>query len=270
MKKKHGNSTHQMSKTKEHATWSKIKIRCMNKNNPSYPRYGGRGITVCDRWLESFENFYEDMGDAPTPDHTIDRIDNNKGYSPDNCRWATRQEQNMNYSRNIPITINGRTMPLAAWVKETDLKYATVYRRLKYAGNTPEEALGFVKIKPRVHDPDKDPRAVMLTVDGVTKSLTRWCEELGLDKACVSQRLNKLKWPVKRALGLDSAHKYRYPTEKGGVHLIEVDGDSKPISQWCDELGLSYEKVHARIFDLKWPIKQALELEPRVRGQKRP
>ena len=75
-----------------YSTWSAMKYRCYNKNNGSYPNYGGRGITVCDRWLKSYDAFAEDMGERPLGG-TLDRIDNDKGYSPDNCKWSTRDEQ---------------------------------------------------------------------------------------------------------------------------------------------------------------------------------
>lgn len=91
-----GNATHGMTKTKEYSTWLNMKARCLNPNTAQFADYGGRGITVCKDWIGSFDAFYTHVGAAPTPDHSIDRINNDGDYEPGNVRWATRLEQAQN------------------------------------------------------------------------------------------------------------------------------------------------------------------------------
>ncbi len=91
---------HGLSYSLEYPIWQAMKDRCYNKNNSRYKDYGARGITVCDRWRDSFEAFYEDMGKRPNSELSLDRIDNDKGYSPDNCRWATHSQQQLNKRRS--------------------------------------------------------------------------------------------------------------------------------------------------------------------------
>ena len=95
--------THAMRYSPEYSSWRNMKNRCLNKNVDAFKYYGGRGITVCDRWLESFENFYEDMGLRPTPEHSIDRLDSNGNYEPSNCKWSTKKEQMRNTRVNIMV-----------------------------------------------------------------------------------------------------------------------------------------------------------------------
>jgi hypothetical protein len=90
-------ATHRLSNTPEYNSWVGMKGRCLNEHGPDFRLYGGRGIAVCERWRDSFEAFYTDMGPRPSPMHSIDRFPNNDGhYEPGNCRWATPREQRLN------------------------------------------------------------------------------------------------------------------------------------------------------------------------------
>lgn len=135
---------HGMSKSGEHQSWSDMKIRCSNFHHKSFHNYGGRGITVCERWVNSFENFIEDMGLRPTNKHQIDRIDNNMGYSPENCRWATCAENRRNTRSNVITTWQGRTMCRVDWAKELGIKPDTVQTRVNKLYWSELEALGLI------------------------------------------------------------------------------------------------------------------------------
>lgn len=102
-------ATHGMTGTLTFKSWESVKQRCLNPNAPDYPRYGGRGIKVCMRWQNSFENFLADMGERPSRDHSLDRIDTDGDYDPSNCRWATRSEQQSNKRPYRKVDILGQT-----------------------------------------------------------------------------------------------------------------------------------------------------------------
>lgn len=119
------------SETREYKVWARIKDRCYNPNRHNYNNYGGRGITVCDAWKDNFIQFYKDMGPRPSSKHSIDRIDNNLGYSPGNCRWATTSEQNRNKRNSKFITYNNKQIPLAEFAEHTYINPHTLYYRLK-------------------------------------------------------------------------------------------------------------------------------------------
>lgn len=120
---------HGMTNTKEFFAWRGILSRCNNKADEAYHNYGGRGITVCKRWLQ-FNNFFYDMGYAPSKKHSIDRVDNNKGYSKSNCRWATIQEQHRNKRTTRIIEYNGEKMCLKDWANKLGVNYYALMNRL--------------------------------------------------------------------------------------------------------------------------------------------
>lgn len=113
-------TTHGLSQSPEYKSHSEMKKRCLNPKNHAYDRYGGRGITICDRWLgpDGFVNFFDDMGTKPSPRHSLDRIRNGEGYSPDNCRWALPTEQGNNRRSTRLLTIGERTMSHKQWATE--------------------------------------------------------------------------------------------------------------------------------------------------------
>ena len=121
---------HGMSRTPEYIAWADMKRRCFNPNIKNYSDYGGRGITVCDRWL-NLDNFLADMGSRPTAKHSLDRIDNNADYSPKNCKWSTKAEQDNNKRNNHLITIDDVTLTIAQWAKKMSISHQVIRDRLK-------------------------------------------------------------------------------------------------------------------------------------------
>jgi hypothetical protein len=126
------------TKTPTYQSWCNMHTRTYDSASSGYERYGGVGILVCERWA-SYDAFYEDMGERPEGT-TLDRIHNDKGYEPGNCRWATRTEQNRNQDSNRMLTFNDKTQCASAWGEELGLKGDTIIARLD-RGATVEEAL---------------------------------------------------------------------------------------------------------------------------------
>lgn len=132
------NTIHGKSKSPVFNSWRGMVDRCTNKNTSHFSHYGGRGISVCDRW-RSFSNFYADMGDRPDG-MTLDRIDVNGNYEPCNCRWASKVVQATNQRTNVLLSRGGVTKPVSVWASELNIRATTIYGRLR-RGWPPEKAL---------------------------------------------------------------------------------------------------------------------------------
>jgi hypothetical protein len=115
--------------TSTYNIWVMMKQRCHNPRCKDYPNYGGRGIRVCSRWINSFANFLKDMGERP-PGMQLDRLDNSGDYEPSNCRWATFSQQARNRRSNVVITFRGRSMVLTDWAKELGINWGTLKGRI--------------------------------------------------------------------------------------------------------------------------------------------
>ena len=129
---RHGDSARGQTTT-EYTAWARMRARCDNPNTKQFKDWGGRGITICERWRgeHGFENFLADVGRRPSPSHSIERIDNDGNYEPGNCRWATRGEQALNKRSNRVLTVGGVALPLAEWSRRTGISGATIGQRLR-------------------------------------------------------------------------------------------------------------------------------------------
>lgn len=161
--------THGMSKAAVYGVWNRMWSRCTNPTVDRFHRYGGRGIMVCERWAK-FENFLADMGDLPSPEHSIGRIDNDGNYEPSNCRWETKAEQQNNTSRSVFIEWIGERKTVTEWAKVLGIPYSTLSQRIS-AGMPIEKAM--------CSNPDGLVKKY-IEVDGVSKTTTQWMADLSI------------------------------------------------------------------------------------------
>lgn len=137
----------------EYRSWESMLRRCCNPRDTFFSRYGARGISVCERWRESFENFIADMGRKPTTRHSLDRINNDGNYEPSNCRWATPKEQARNRRSSKIISVDGVSMTLVEWSERTGINPMTIAKRLS-RGASPKEAVDLRGIRSLRHASD--------------------------------------------------------------------------------------------------------------------
>ena len=178
-------TTHGLSGTPEYQSWIDMKHRCFNPNNKQYSNYGGRGIGVCDRWL-NLENFLADMGSRPTAKHSLDRINNNGNYSPENCRWSTKKEQQNNQRSNHLITIACVTLTIAQWTKEMGFGRNVIWDRLELGWSDYDAVMTPVQFR-------------LITIGNKTWTIAQWTEKMGYGKTVIRTRL-KMGWSEYRAV----------------------------------------------------------------------
>lgn len=181
-------TTHGMTGTPEYKAWQNLRDRCYNEDAQQFRNYGGRGIRVCERWLNSFENFYADMGPRPSPEHSIDRRENNGDYEPSNCRWATPEEQGNNKRTNVYHELSGAFLTAPQIARQAELSTSTISSRLSRYGMTPDEAI------------DKGVGRHLYEVGGRTLNISELAKEFSIPYGTLYRRLITDKKPLEEAL----------------------------------------------------------------------
>jgi hypothetical protein len=173
------NRTHGLSRTPEYGSWHAMVSRCSDPRDRQYPDYGGRGITVCERWQVGPLPFIEDMGLRPSRSHTLDRIDNDGNYEPSNCRWATKIEQQNNRRVCLFVTWMGETKTVTEWARDRGLNFTTLKYRLN-SGWPVDDAMQGRRRR----------WGQRLTLNGQTMGIHDWAKKLGLKPATIYGRLS--------------------------------------------------------------------------------
>jgi hypothetical protein len=262
------NRTHGKCGTPEYQAWCAIKTRCENQNQVSWDDYGGRGIRMCQRWAESFEAFLEDMGPKPDGDYSLDRLDVDGGYCPENCKWSSRKEQNNNKRNNRTLTYNGETLTVAQWAERLSVSAKTLTCRIG-RGWDAERALT-APIKPR-------PPAGVGTLKGLWQNMIYRCHHENCPdypkyggrgiEVCDRWRdsfqafledVGPRPSPNHSLDRIDNNSNYdpgnvRWATSEQQANnrrnsrLLTCDGITQGLSQWARQLGVSAPAILARL-----------------------
>lgn len=216
-----------------YAVWAAMLQRCLNPKHKHYASYGGRGIRVCVRWF-GFKNFLKDMGERP-PKTSLERKDNNQGYSPGNCKWATQKEQTRNTRQNHLLTLNGQTKCIADWAEHFKIRESLLRSRIS-DGLSLEQALN------RPYGSGK-----FITFNGHTRSISSWARELGLEPSALIRRLSK-GWSLEKALTGGDKRKV----------FVTFMGKTKSIADWARSVGVDQDTLQSRL-KKGWPIRKAFQ-----------
>lgn len=218
----------------EKMSYDGMKSRCYRPADIAYDRYGGRGITVCDRWRfgesgkSGYQCFFEDMGPRPSSYHTLDRKAVNGHYEPLNCKWSTKREQAENRRNNALVTINGVTKCISEWARDAGFGWHVIASRLKMGW--PEE---------RLLDPLQN-QATMVEFEGKTQSLSEWACEKGFDRSTLSDRWNR---------GLRPPHLFetKHQIAARRTAFLTVNGETYSLDEWEQRTGIRKETLRMRV-----------------------
>ena len=180
MKRKNTREYHGLCHSRLYRIWKSMKVRCLNKNNKSYRDYGGRGISVCSEWQESFSSFYEwSINNGYKENLTLDRINFNGNYAPDNCKWSTLKEQMNNTRKNIFLEYDGDTKTVKEWAETLGVSQYTLYSRVKKGWS----------IADIIEKPIRRKR--IITINGESHSIEEWAEISGIPVRTLYNRVKR-------------------------------------------------------------------------------
>ncbi len=241
----------------EHQSWMSMWQRCVNNNNKSYDRYGGRGIKVCDRWRDFFK-FMEDMGRRP-PGTSLDRYPNNDGnYEPGNCRWATDEEQVENRRCTIWVTIGKERKPLTYWCRKYNVEREVVKHRHRRHGDWVRA------IKEATRDLNAE-AIIYVEIEGVRKTAREWCKEYNIRFQKAWSRVNRDGWDWIKAIITPTVPQSdrNFPWDK-----VTINGETKSLRQWCLALGIPGSTIWKRMKKRGMTAEQALLASKKINQYK--
>lgn len=257
-----GNLVHDCCKDEFYHTWWAMMQRCYNKDHHNYARYGARGIVVCNEWHDP-QNFitwaHSTVGNKDNL-LTLDRIDNNKGYSPQNCRWATIKQQARNRSTTRYETINGETKPLKEWCEIYGIDYSVVITRCNRLGWDIEDAIKTPKQDKNENLIHSRPDIKKVEIDGEVKSISEWAKVYGVRSDRIYRRIRSGMSPYDAII-------YTIQNIKCGNFCVKYHGETKSLSEWAKILGKDYKFLYQRI-KKGWTPERAFETP--VNESKRP
>lgn len=243
--KKRNHKKHGFSNTRIYNIWHNIIERCCNKKDHNFKNYGGRGIKVCDEWLNKengFMNFYNwSVSHGYRKNLTIDRKNVNGDYNPINCRWATAKQQARNRRNNKLITYKGETKTLTEWCEIYGISGTTVNERLKR----------YWSIEKAFETPTEG-QNIQYTYKGESKTMSEWASIYDLPYDIVKARLNQYHWPIEEVLNTPIGESKRHN------RMITYKSITKSLPEWSKEYNITCKTLWRRLFELKWPVERAL------------
>jgi hypothetical protein len=221
-------------RTREMSCWQNMIYRCYNPKNKSYKYYGGRGIQVCERWRDSFENFFEDMGKCPDG-MSIERVDNDGNYEPSNCKWIPKKNQNSNRRDTVIITYNGETKTLNQWATCLGMNYSILKMRLRNWNNVEKAFTTPI-----------DNYVKKINYNGEIKTILEWANYLNISYSVLSYRLTN--WNNVEKAFITPVKIYKKKSTAIPVRtLISYHEETKNLLEWSRCLGINYNTLYTRL-----------------------